>query len=315
MIGILLIPSARGFQGPKLPSYYHHHYADIRQSSTWNDRRQPNHRVRLSLSSNNDSTKNSISNKPTGVYVRPSAAVERGSGFFFPGLEGPRVRLFVGGLLLLATGANHVLSASTSGFSEALSVFYSLLVLLQGAIETSKEGRIETIAARSTNTSANSGAATTPASSSQQLAKQWSSSSSDPDWQGRVEWAAASFLSMTPATHMILLRQSSLSEAAFVEFWLGVTGLASFPTTDNIPAGATAALNTIQQSTGGRVALPSDHPAATGLLADDVYRRCVILQRITPTTCWVVASEDLLASFTKQDLQWLGRLAEYVAEE
>ena len=36
---------------------------------------------------------NESNNKRKGVYSRPSAAIERGSGFFIPGLEGGRVRV------------------------------------------------------------------------------------------------------------------------------------------------------------------------------------------------------------------------------
>ena len=47
--------------------------------------------------------------KTTGVYARPSAAIERGSGFFIPGLEGSRVRLLFGILALVLTYVNNSL--------------------------------------------------------------------------------------------------------------------------------------------------------------------------------------------------------------
>ena len=260
------------------------------------------------LYSNNNNSNNT--NKPSGVYVRPSAAVERGSGFFVPGLEGPKVRLFVGTLLLVATGANHVLSANNSAFSEALAVLFSGLVLLQGAIESSKENRDLMMSVAESSVGLDSSSVFSTGSS--MLSKQWSSSSSNTnqDWQDRVEWAATSFLSMTPATHMIVVKDDSIA------FWLGLTKMNGDSSTTT--GGAKAALETSQQSKGGRVALPSDHPVATGLFSnhdDKVYRKCMIVQRITPTACWVVASDDLLASFTKQDLQWLGRMADYVRDD
>jgi len=172
--------------------------------------------------------------------------------------------------------------------------------------------------------------------SSRQLVKQWNSNKANmnAEWQDRIEWMATSFLSMTPATHMILLRQTNNSgddddddddeeeeeeEEASIEFWLGATGLSSSNHSGSSSAAAVTALQTIKASKGGRIALPSDHPVAVGLLDKPEYRKCVIVQRIPSsskqTYCWVVASNDLLASFTQQDLQWLGRMAEYVKEE
>ena len=267
-------------------------------------------RVASRLYNNNDNNNNNNNNKPSGVYVRPSAAVERGSGFFVPGLEGPRVRLFVGTLLLVATAVNHGLSETNSAFSEALAVLFSGLVLLQGAIESSKETRELVLQVAESSSTVGVGSTTARASSSAILSKQWSTSRNSQDWQDRVEWAATSFLSMTPATHMMLVQDDAIA------FWLGAT---TQMMDSSYKEGAKAALDTIQQSKGGRVALPSDHPVALGFFSnannDQVYRKCMIVQRITPTACWVVASNDLLASFTKQDLQWLGRMAEYAKED
>jgi len=262
----------------------------------------PLHSSKNDNDDNNNSSKNS---KPKGVYVRPSAAVERGSGFFFPGLEGAKVRIFVGIVLLVATAVNHAVSSETSAFSEAIAVVYSLLVLLQGAIEQSKEGRIETIARREQSDSESGGG-------SRQLSQQWSSLSLEEEesWRNNVEWAATSFLSLTTATHMILVRQQEGEATPIVDYWLGVTPLPA--NKEDLLKGAATALETIQASKGGRVALPSDHPAAQLLMDEETYRRCIILQRIDENSCWMVASDDLLASFRKEDLQMLGRLGEYV---
>lgn len=71
-------------------------------------------------------------------YVRPSAAIERGSGFFVPGLEGPRVRLAGGSALLALVGLNLSFSEGlTTGdiFAQGLAISYGLLVLIQGVVE------------------------------------------------------------------------------------------------------------------------------------------------------------------------------------
>jgi hypothetical protein len=269
--------------------------------------------VLVQSSSDDRNNSSNTSKKAKGVYVRPSAVIERGSGFFFPGLEGARVRLVAGTVLLGVTTINHFLSSSTSAFSEILAVGYSLLVLLQGAIESSKEGRV-----MMEDDASSTGSTTTSSAAVQQLSQQWNSDSlgTTPDnqeaWRNRVEWAAASFLALTPATHMMLLRQPPQPQSPRVEYWLGETSLPQTNDSSTMESATAAALNIVQQSSGGRVAVPSDHPAVVGLIPDEPYRRCVVLQRISPHVCWMVASKDLLASFTKQDLQWLGQLAQYV---
>ena len=344
-IGVLqlqLLSTVNGFQPPVISS----HSASAQRHRQWqrqwtSDKQQllPADLLVKASPSNNESDRGNDKKKKkktttTGVYVRPSAAVERGSGFFFPGLEGPKVRLVAGSVLLAVTGINHVVSASSSLFSEALAVFYSLLVLLQGAIETSKEGRIETIvgAAQSRSRSQQikmqmeENEESSSSTNSRQFSQQWSASrfhTKNSSWKQRVEWAATSYLTLTPATHMILLRneqQETSSSSPIIDYWLGVTGIQQQEEEDKennattMESATTAALQTIQQSKGGRVALPVDHPAAA-LIPEKEYRRCIILQRISSDTCWMVASNDLLASFTKQDLQWLGQLARYIAND
>jgi hypothetical protein len=43
--------------------------------------------------------------------------------------------------------------------------------------------------------------------------------------------------------------------------------------------------------------------------------RSVVLQRINDQLCWMMVSNQLLASFTTNDLQWLGQLAKYTNPE
>jgi hypothetical protein len=333
LICLLTLPPAQCFQQELLISITRH---------------KPSTRLVLPLlrkaaasSEEDDPTQNPTKQqqRAKGVYVRPSAVIEKGSGFFFPGLEGPRVRLFVGTCLLLVTAINHVASANNSGFSEVLAIVFSLLVLLQGAIEALKDSRIETIAKRQEQQ--RGGGNSSSNTQQQQLlcqawASPWTTATDDSIIQrDKVEWAAASFVSLTPATHMILLERdndnNNKNTQPTIPYWLGVTPtppLMGSSTSQEQGLGVSqaiaAALDTIQKSKGGRVALPADHPAVVGLMDDPRYRRCVILQQVpvqsantgtttTTTRCWMVASDDLLASFTKGDLQWLGQLATYVS--
>lgn len=259
--------------------------------------------------------------KSKGVYVRPSGAIEKGSGFFVPGLEGPKVRVVVGIVLLGLTAVNHITSPTPFGnisFEEVVAILYSLLVLFQAAIEYGKEELIVEGTSRSIII-----AKTT---TDEELLQKWATSSSslDDDEKSKIQWAAASYLSITPATQMMLLKKSE-SPGYQTVYRLGNSGNScnSRNATDE-SAGIEAALKQLQQSKGGRISLPLTHPAAValGLSAGDddddddsnnnSRTRCIVLQRITDNSCWLVTSDQLLARFTQADLKWLGRLAAYV---
>ncbi|KAJ8601799.1 hypothetical protein CTAYLR_006831, partial [Chrysophaeum taylorii] len=76
-----------------------------------------------------------IGKQAKGFYVRPSAAIERGGGFFVPGLEGPKVRIAGGTAILALLAANHVESARAAWdaplvVSEALAAAAALAVVV-----------------------------------------------------------------------------------------------------------------------------------------------------------------------------------------
>lgn len=234
-----------------------------------------------------------------GIYSRPSAAIERGSGFFIPGLEGPRVRLIFGVVVLLLTALNHVLSSlsPTVAFSEGLAGVYAILLLFQAAIEFGKEekGFVVTLE----NNEAIDSATTVPS-----FSQSWSSSNElSQDEKEKVQWAAASYVALTPATHMLLLDQND-----GVVYRLGSTPAMTVTAME----GTRAAFQALEKSSSGRVSLPPSHPAVTSLSSAE-HGRCVVLQRIHESKCWMMTSNQLLAAFTKEDLKWLGQLAKYVS--
>lgn len=66
-----------------------------------------------------------IGKQAKGFYLRPSAAIERGGGFFVPGLEGSKLRIAGGGFLLALVCLNHLSANSDDpalAVSEALAV-------------------------------------------------------------------------------------------------------------------------------------------------------------------------------------------------
>jgi hypothetical protein len=259
---------------------------------------------------------NNNNQKQKGVYVRPSGAIERGSGFFVPGLEGPRVRLVFGGVLLMLSAINHVVNGAlpTLSLEEIIAVVYSLLVLFQAIIEFSKEDLGLVVESRSGNTN-KEGTKTSSSSSSssrEDFTQQWMPKGVvDPseDWKSRVQWAAATYLALTPATHMMLLEPGALV------YRLGTTTSSSAAPSDPsmVETGANAALQALNKSTSGRIALPATHPVVATLVPE-THNRTVVLQRIGHGNqrCWLMVSDQLLASFTQQELKWLGQLARYV---
>lgn len=252
---------------------------------------------------------NAESEKRKGVYVRPSGAIERGSGFFFPGLEGPRVRFVVGSVLLVLTGVNQITTPHNGlSFEEIVAILFTLLLLFQAVIEFGKEELIVE------GNSAVSFASTTrsKAENSEELLQQWTTAVTlDDDYKSKVQWAAASYLSVTPASQIMLLHGGKSDDGNTMVYRLGDDATTTTTNSDE-ESGIQAAFAQLRQSKGGRISLPLTHPAAVALGLSDT--RCVVLQRITEDSCWMITSDQLLASFTASDLKWLGQMAAYIRD-
>mmetsp|Transcript_11275 Transcript_11275/g.12769 ORF Transcript_11275/g.12769 Transcript_11275/m.12769 type:complete len:414 (+) Transcript_11275:72-1313(+) len=316
--------------------------------------------LRATTSNGNDNNNKNKKNQKAviaGVYVRPSVAIEKGSGFFVPGLEGPKVRFAIGIVLLAGTVINHWLvglagrtpsvenDSSFLSFSEGMAIIYSILLLFQSAIEYVKENLPPSSSSSSLDKKKKK-FIDTPSSnnndhddvSSAVLNQKWSDENEngiDNGYKTKVQWAAASYLNMTPTTQIMLLntntnRSNNDGGGGNVLFRLGEGRKAGTTTTNNSDndsnnsaAGVEAALNELRQSKGGRISLPLTHPSVQALLLKDggsndnndtelLRIRTVILQRITDDSCWLVVSDQLLAGYTSGDLKWLGQLAKYV---
>lgn len=262
-------------------------------------------------------------------YVRPSAAIERGSGFFVPGLEGPKVRLLSGIVFLLLTFLNHAisqgnpssfLSISALSFSESITLLYSLIVLLQGWVEYFKETQGYVQEGTADKKDADSGVAA--ASMSQHW---YDRISLTPPQQERVEWVAATYMSLLPScTHFHFIQQSSSSNTSAICYTLAQGQAGNQYNLQDIQESKTDlrqacqdAVRLVSTSNTGRLALPADHPIVEQLAQTFSCKpRCVLLQRVSGVggSIFAVTSSQLLASFTPQDLTWLGQLAKYIAE-
>jgi len=271
-------------------------------------------------SGSNSNNNRDTNNKPKakGVYVRPSGAIERGSGFFVPGLEGPRVRVLFGGIILLLTGLNHIFGlgaagggGTTTSFSleEQIAIFYSILVLFQAAIEFRKDVLMMDMDSQTTTGSTSN--SNNPVLRKEMIQKwnQGDQELSESDKE-KIQWAAASFLSVTPATQMLLLSKDSILYRLGGNDDESISSSSS-SSSSTIEQGVRAALEQLSRSKGGRVALPNSHPAVIALGLESA--RTVVLQRISEESCWVMSSSNqLLASFTSADLKWLGQMARYI---
>ena len=258
--------------------------------------------LRMSTTAGRVNTSLQLAKDNKGVYSRPSAAIERGSGFFIPGLEGPRVRLVFGIIVLVLTVLNHTLLSSnlpTATFPERLAIVYAVLLLLQAAIEYGKEEKGYIVTLDKTKE--------TESASAPSYSQTWSPSSllTEQD-KDKVQWAAASYVALTPATHMLLL-----DRANGVIYRLGVTPPPDF---ENELEGTAAAFSALDKASSGRVSLSPTHPTAVSLNANEGHGRCVVLQSINDNQCWMMTSNQLLPAFTKEDLKWLGQLAKHVNE-
>ena len=240
-----------------------------------------------------------------GVYSRPSAAIERGSGFFIPGLEGPRVRLVFGIVVLVLTVLNHVLLSAnlpTVAFPERVAVVYAVLLLIQAAIEFGKEEKGYVVTLETSDSQQGESAASSLSQSTFSTLSTFLSN----DEKERIQWAAASYLSLTPATQIMLLNRND-----GVVYRLGATA----PPADSISTemeGTQAAFAALDKSSGGRISLPLTHPAVVALDLNEEDSRCIVLQKIDNESCWIMTSNQLLTAFTKDDLKWLGQLAKHV---
>lgn len=300
----------------------------------------------LQLSSSNKSAEQTkkqteTKNSTKGVYVRPSAAIERGSGFYVPGLEGSRVRLLFGAAVLILNyinfhllASNEVRDGSSFQVSETLANVYGLLLILQGSVETAKEMGLgmsdasrnfsnPNVAPSIDQTTEN--ISSSGIGSSRGLTQVISSMlQNDNEIIEAMRWVATSFIAITSATHVLILEgnesASGEKDASILYSVSSSNGNLSSEeqSTEQVRVGVQSAIDTVYQSKGGRVSIPSTHPSSVSLLPPE-NRRCVLLQKITtPNTsqrrvCLLIGSDQLLQSYTKNDLKWLGALAKYLS--
>ena len=253
-----------------------------------------------SLLATDDSSRSARSR---GIYSRPSAAIERGSGFFIPGLEGSKIRFLFGIIAILAEQLNHALVPAKPGdwgqvVAESLSLFYGAFLLLQGTIELSSELGL--------GEKSGGEAAIEVSSKGSSFIDECPA-----DVTPELQRICKSILNYSPAIFVAL---ANTDRGSF--YSLGrdaVSGDTPQKGSDEEKKLIQTCLDAVSQSKGGRVALPEMHPASK--LLPMAATRCILVQRVGDVygseTCLIIGSDRLLPSFTRNDLRWIGQLADF----
>ena len=259
----------------------------------------------LAAIEDNKSSDTSKSARERGIYSRPSAAIERGSGFFIPGLEGPRIRLIFGMTVLVAGAANHFFAESQPGdigqyIAESTAAFYGVLLLFQGIVESGGQKSSKVMDA---SLDANEGVM----GSHQNRGAAMVSGHLETNKRAleSVQKAAKTIIDFTPTSYVTILDKD---EGIIYSLSTSMDS-ASRVNSDEQSSLIALAIDALSESRGGRVALPSEHPVAE--LLPSSATRCILVQKLNEYegACLVLGSDNLLPSFTKNDLRWIGQLA------
>ena len=235
-------------------------------------------------------TNTSKSARERGIYARPSAAIERGSGFFIPGLEGPRIRILFGITVLIADWANHTFAESQVGdygqiIAEVLAALYGALLLLQGLIESG----VGEVGSRGNNSNnlvieGNGDGVDNNDVDNTMMKGTISSSGVSPIIQGNestlksMQRLARTIVNLTPATHFSLANEEDGNLYRY-GIWADDDNKSGDNNTDDEDRSIIKlALDAAGSSRAGRVALPSDHPASK--LLPTSATRCILVQNI-----------------------------------
>lgn len=270
------------------------------------------HHSKSKLHATNDKSTTSKSARERGIYSRPSAAIERGSGFFIPGLEGPRIRILFGLTVLIADTANHVFAESAvgdlgQGVAEVLAAGYGGFLLLQGLIESgvgAQRGGEELIVESEGDSVGLTGS---PVSNDNGFSP---AMDGDKSAMKSIQRLAQTIVSLTPATHFLVANEE---DGVLYRYGFWGDDDNSIGDEGDYTTIIKAALDATTSSRAGRVALPSEHPASK--LLPTSATRCILVQSIGigydsgGKSCLIIGSDKLLPAYTKNDLRWIGQLA------
>lgn len=147
----------------------------------------------------------------SSYYKRPAAALERGGGFYVPGLEGSRLRVAGAAVLSVGLVLNRLLSpgepVSSQLVSEVLGGLGILIVFAQSAAQAKLEAALENDALRAAF-----------ASRISEIQECGDALSGDEPKASRAKWAAAALLRLTPARAVIWEAGGGTDDALLLRF-------------------------------------------------------------------------------------------------
>ena len=161
-----------------------------------------------------------------GYYRRPSRAIEKGGGFYVPGLEGERIRVLTAAALVLmyvTNRAGQTVASLPQVISELTGLSLALLLFVQGAADAFLGPEIDSVGNYGGSTTASSTLSSTAAFLTV-LQKDPDSLSSPAVSIAIAETVARSAVQTSPATTSVMLLSPSAAGVVTVSLELGPVG-------------------------------------------------------------------------------------------
>jgi len=261
-----------------------------------------------------------------GIYSRPSAAIERGSGFFIPGLEGGRVRIVFGLVLIIANVVNNNIgTAATSavnveyGITEWIGIIFSIIIISQGIFEGMEENS-------TTNDSESSSSSSSIDSSNNKIEViQNFNPSLSSILINELRWVGLNIFSFTGTTKFLIWDNTDS-----LCFTLTTASSSSSSLVDNndmdesvIQESIISARKSLSTSSTGTISVPNTHPvsniingsSSSNIDNNNNNNQGIILQRIHYDNSWgmiLVTDKSIQQAYTKNDFRWLPALANFI---
>lgn len=240
-------------------------------------------------------------------YRRPAKALERGGGFYVPGLEGDRLRIAVASLASVAIVANHLTStqpvAAPQQTSEAIGAFFAVYTLVQAAVERAAASAADRAAEKR---EAKLDVADAPVEAVEEMLASGAGAKLGAQLANEFGWAARATLDSTRADSLILLSAGGALLASCAR-----PGAGAMPA--QLDAAAVALLRRtcaqpVAQRTGSAIAAGSELLAAAGGPAATQGAQSALLIGAGDEVA-LLALSTRAEAFAEDDARWLASVA------
>lgn len=258
--------------------------------------------------------------KKRGIYSRPSAAIEKGSGFFIPGLEGGRVRVAFGLVLIIANivnnnaGAGAAANAVDYGITEWIGIIFSIILISQGVFESIEERNM--LAADDAESSSSSSSSSIDSNSNRIEVVQNSNPSLSSTLSKELRWVGLTIFSFTGTTNFLVWDNT---DSLCFTLTSSKSNIISSNDIDQsiIQTSIQSARNSLSTSSTGTISVPNTHPISNIIINNnnDDNNQGIILQRIHYDNSWgilLITDQPMQQAYTKDDFRWLSVLANFI---